>query len=104
MQLNARCKDLEGLAGPKHSAIVRDLLEKEKTVQSKIAQIASSRGQSAQGGGIRRVIHQLFNKFACKKTQMCQLSWKLDLLPLQSSCKHNNLRLRMQGMQHQNEF
>ncbi len=46
VQLNARCKDLEELASPKHSAIVRDLLEKEKAVQAKIAQIANSRGQS----------------------------------------------------------
>ena len=58
MQLNARCKDLESLAGPKHSAIVRDLLEKEKAVQSRIAQLASSRGQSPQASGGRKASHQ----------------------------------------------
>ena len=58
LQLNARCKDLEGLAGPKHSAIVRDILEKEKAVQSKIAQIANSRGQSSRAAGSTRVSHE----------------------------------------------
>ena len=54
LQLNARCRDLEGLAGPKHSAIVRDLLSKEKAVQLRISQLAS-KGQSLQPGSDSKV-------------------------------------------------
>jgi hypothetical protein len=55
VQLNARCGALEGLAGPSHSATVRELLEKERAVQARVSQIASSHGQSLQKGATQQV-------------------------------------------------
>jgi len=54
-QLKARCGDLEGLAGPGHSAVVHELLEKERALQSRVSQIANSQGQSLQKGATKQV-------------------------------------------------
>ena len=50
VQLKARCAELEQAAGPQHSAKVRGLLEKERGLQQKISQIASTKGQLLQQG------------------------------------------------------
>lgn len=55
LQLNARCGDLEGLAGPAHATTLRELLEKERIVQARVVQIASSQGQSLQKGATKQV-------------------------------------------------
>jgi hypothetical protein len=76
VQLNARCADLEGLAGPAHSAIVRELLEKERAVQSRVSQIANSQGQSLQKGATEQVPPSSMN-----------LTWWRDLVS--SKDRHN---------------
>lgn len=56
--LNARCGDLEGLAGPAHATTLRELLEKERIVQARVVQIASSQGQSLQKGATKQIAAQ----------------------------------------------
>ena len=55
MQLKRRCLELEEVAGPKHSAKVRDLLEKERAVQAKVSQIAGLKSQLLQKGSSKQV-------------------------------------------------